>query len=579
VTGEAGTFVASTPKQVTINDVLATASATGASNATAGQLYTLNLVSYTDPGDPLLSWVVVWDLDNFTGSETELSILPAGATSATHVYSTVGTYRILWIAANGMDSPNNFEDLITVEVLSAPTAVFASGGAVDEGSTANVSFSDQFYSDPLVMAAGFRYAYDFNNDGIWEVGDGTYGGSDASDSAIVPAAYIADGDASYTIKGRIIAQDGAFSDFTTLVVVENVTPSANPGGPYATFDDTPITLVGTATDPAGVADPLVFKWDLDADNIFGETGAGAARGNEVGASVTYNPVGLPTSTQTVKLQVSDGDGGVTVATTTVQIIGQGTTLVGGVLYVVGGNTTSDMVMITQSGSTITVFATSSPGGVQTFSAASITDMQIRTRDGNDVVVISSNVTATMTIDGGAGNDLLTGGSGRNVLIGGIGNDILYGAAGDDILFGGAGNDDLFGGDGNDVIVGGNGNDILNGGIGRDVLIGGQDNDRLEGGADDDALIGGITIHDSNVGALDAVMAIWESAVSFSTRVATLTASGGLLQAGVAVFDDDDHDTLIGNAGRDLYFGDNNPADHVTDAISLQVLQDQLIAVT
>jgi hypothetical protein len=39
--------------------------------------------------------------------------------------------------------------------------------------------------------------------------------------------------------------------------------------------------------------------------------------------------------------------------------------------------------------------------------------------------------------------------------------------------------------------------------------------------------------------------------------------------------DDDHDTLVGNAGRDLYFGDNNPADHVTDSISLQALQDQL----
>ena len=47
------------------------------------------------------------------------------------------------------------------------------------------------------------------------------------------------------------------------------------------------------------------------------------------------------------------------------------------------------------------------------------------------------------------------------------------------------------------------------------------------------------------------MAIWGSAASFSSRVATLTGSGGLLQAGVAVFDDDDHDMLVGGAGRDL----------------------------
>jgi Ca2+-binding RTX toxin-like protein len=185
----------------------------------------------------------------------------------------------------------------------------------------------------------------------------------------------------------------------------------------------------------------------------------------------------------------------------------------------------------------------------------------------------------MTIDGGAGNDLLTGGGARSVIIGGTGNDILYGAAGNDILLGGDGNDDLFGGDGNDVLVGGNGNDILNGGNGRDVLIGSQDEDCLDGGNDEDILIGGVTVHDNNVAALDSIMAIWGSSASFSSRVATLSSSGGLLQAGVTVFDDDDHDQLVGDAGRDLYFGDNNPADHVQDSISLQAMQDQLIAVT
>jgi Ca2+-binding RTX toxin-like protein len=185
----------------------------------------------------------------------------------------------------------------------------------------------------------------------------------------------------------------------------------------------------------------------------------------------------------------------------------------------------------------------------------------------------------MTIDGGSGNDLLTGGSARSVIIGGTGNDALYGGAGDDVLLGGDGNDDLCGGDGNDVLVGGNGNDILAGGDGRDVIIGSQDNDQLNGGNDEDVLIGGYTVHDSNVAALDAIMSIWGSAASFSSRVATLSGSGGMLQAGVTVFDDDDHDTLVGDAGRDLYFGDNNPADHVQDSISLQAMQDQLIAVT
>jgi hypothetical protein len=72
------------------------------------------------------------------------------------------------------------------------------------------------------------------------------------------------------------------------------------------------------------------------------------------------------------------------------------------------------------------------------------------------------------------------------------------------------------------------------------------------------------------------MAIWGSAASFSSRVATLTASGGLLEANAAVFDDDDDDLLVGGAGRDLVFGDTNPLDGALDLIALQPLQDVLI---
>jgi Ca2+-binding RTX toxin-like protein len=200
------------------------------------------------------------------------------------------------------------------------------------------------------------------------------------------------------------------------------------------------------------------------------------------------------------------------------------------------------------------------------------------RDGHDIVVTTPKVTTQMTIDGGNGNDLLTGGGGRNVILGGVGYDILHGASGDDVMLGGAGNDDIFGGSGNDVLVGGDGNDILDGGTGRDVIIGSQDEDTLKGGNDEDVLIGGFTTHDNNVAALDAIMAIWGSSASFNARVTALTGSGGLLEAGVTVFDDDDDDTIHGNAGRDLVFGDTNPWDGALDTIHLHPLQDVLVAV-
>jgi Ca2+-binding RTX toxin-like protein len=248
------------------------------------------------------------------------------------------------------------------------------------------------------------------------------------------------------------------------------------------------------------------------------------------------------------------------------------------LHVVGGSVANDIVFITRFNGNITVLATFNGSNPLVFAESGITAIQVRTRGGHDIVVTTSNVTKPMTIDGGSGNDLLTGGSGLNVIVGEAGHDVIFGGAASDTILAGSGNDDLFGLGGNDVLVGGDGNDMLDGGLGRDLVIGSQDEDSLAGGDGEDILIGGFTSHDSNTASLDAIMAIWGSAVSFNDRVATLTGSGGLLEAGIMVFDDDDDDNIVGGVGRDLIFGDTNPTDGAVDTISLQPLLDVLVAV-
>jgi Ca2+-binding RTX toxin-like protein len=71
----------------------------------------------------------------------------------------------------------------------------------------------------------------------------------------------------------------------------------------------------------------------------------------------------------------------------------------------------------------------------------------------------------ITIKGVAGNDILDGSqlTADSVVL------TLDGGAGDDLLVGGAGNDTLLGGDGNDTLVGGPGQDVLDGGPGLNVL--------------------------------------------------------------------------------------------------------------
>jgi hypothetical protein len=384
-----------------------------------------------------------------------------------------------------------------------------------------------------------------------------------------------------TFVVSIFAQDedgnGVFSNSETVTVL-NVDPTADAGGPYVVSDDTPFALQGTGTDPGdtGTFTSLVFTWDLDGDAIFGETGAGALRGDEVGESPMFDPAGL-TGNVTVTLRVSDAHGGVD--EDTAEIIVQqadGVFLVDGILSVIDSNAANDFVTVSQSGGNISV---TSNGNTTVFSAGDVNEIEVVLGSGDDVVVIGTSVTMPVTIEGGAGGDILVGGGGRSVLIGGEGNDILSGsplASAADVLLGGDGNDILSGFGGNDVLVGGDGDDTLLGGDGRDLVIGSHDEDWLFGNGGEDILIGGFTVHDDDIDALDAIMAIWGSAASFNDRRNELTGSGDLLEAGVAVFDDDANDDIFAlGGGRDLVFGDSSVAgDGVQD--SLLLLLDDLI---
>ncbi|MEX2093581.1 MAG: PKD domain-containing protein, partial [Pirellulales bacterium] len=554
-TDEDGTF-SSNSISVAVANVAPTLTISGAASVDEGGVYTLNLSS-SDPGtDTITSWTINWG----DGSE----FVSGNPSSVTHTYAD-GTVSYT-VSATATDEDGTFgSNSISVTVNNlAPTADTGGPYTVGEGGTVTLSGSG---TDPAGAADPLTFAWDLDDNGSFE----TSGASPTFSAAGL------DGPTSRTIHLQVSDGDGGVTTATTTVSVVNVAPTADAGGPYLTFDDTPIALAGSGSDPAGALDPLSFAWDLDGDNVFGETGGAATRGDEIGASPTFDPTGLSTGSYTVELRVSDGDGGVTTDTATVNVLTAGTLLIDGTLYIVGTDS-CDIVLISKCNNTIYVCATFNDSNPATFNSADVSDIQVRMRGGHDIVLTTGNVLQSMTIDGGSGNDLLTGGGGQNLIQGGSGHDFLYGAGGDDVLLGGTGNDFLSGGSGNDVLVGGDGDDVLKGGSGRDLIIGSQDNDWLEGGGDEDILIGGYTVHDNDLAALDAVMAVWTSSASFAARVNTLKGSGGLLQGGVAVFDDDDGDYINGGSGRDLIFGDTYLWDGAIDLIALQSAQDVLVAV-
>ncbi len=86
-------------------------------------------------------------------------------------------------------------------------------------------------------------------------------------------------------------------------------------------------------------------------------------------------------------------------------------------------------------------------------------------DGSDTVVTASGFPVDLTIDGGAGDDLLD--ASRLVS---AATATLTGGLGDDTLIGGPGNDSITAGAGDDTIIGGGGTDAVDGGADADVIL-------------------------------------------------------------------------------------------------------------
>jgi Ca2+-binding RTX toxin-like protein len=89
---------------------------------------------------------------------------------------------------------------------------------------------------------------------------------------------------------------------------------------------------------------------------------------------------------------------------------------------------------------------------------------VNTLDGSDAIDASTLPAGVvrLTVDAGAGNDLIVGSQGADALIGGDGNDFVIGVRGDDVEFLGAGDDTFVWnpGDGSDIVEGQSGFDTM-----------------------------------------------------------------------------------------------------------------------
>ena len=115
---------------------------------------------------------------------------------------------------------------------------------------------------------------------------------------------------------------------------------------------------------------------------------------------------------------------------------------------VSGSKRSDDILLTVKGAQ---YGVSINDERSYFNMASVHNIIIDARDGDDEVLVSHSVTLGCEIHGGNGNDFISGGSG---------NDLIYGDAGRDLILGNRGDDTLYGGPGHDLLIGGSGNNHL-----------------------------------------------------------------------------------------------------------------------
>jgi Ca2+-binding RTX toxin-like protein len=193
-------------------------------------------------------------------------------------------------------------------------------------------------------------------------------------------------------------------------------------------------------------------------------------------------------------------------------------------------------------------------GTVSFAGSSLGCTFDLSRTGNAQVV---NANLTLTLSSGTLLQNLYGGNGNDILTGNSLNNTIRGNGGVDFIFGKAGNNTLYGGAGGGVVVGGTGTNTIFGGAGRSVLIGGAGSgaDHVTGGGVDGSIvIGGSTSFDTNLAALQALLAEWQRTdIGYTQRIADLR--NGVVdsnsQTDALVWGS----TVLDNGGKDVLNGE------------------------
>ncbi len=255
---------------------------------------------HTDPVRVLVLYE--WDFDgdgtyDYAGTDPK--------TTHTYVFDPNIHYPITYQARLRVtdDAHQVATDTRDVTIAEPPHAPFARAGGpytVSAGVPFHPNGSGSYDIDPSDYVT--RQEWDFNGANGYNF-DQPDAAVDCTAQGCPQVTWVFNAPGTYNIglrvwdNGVLHPQDqklASVPDYTTVTVVQNQPPVANPGGPYAVDECKSLKLDGSgSTDPNG--DAITYAWDLDGDGEFDDS-------TEPAPTFTRNQNG----TYTVSLIVSDG---------------------------------------------------------------------------------------------------------------------------------------------------------------------------------------------------------------------------------------------------------------------------------
>ncbi len=290
---------------VHVNNVAPSVTAAAGQSSNEGENHSFALGSFSDPG-PDGPWSV--DVDWGDGS-THASFSKSGPGSLgtqDHIYADgPNDYTVtVKVTEAGSGTPPSGQATFAVDVNNvAPSGTLGNNGPISEGGSATISFSG--ISDPSgADNSTLHYAFSCTGDSL---AGATYASSSTSSST---SCSFSDGPSTPTVTGVIIDKDGGRHGDMTTVTVNNVKPIVTaPADQNATEGSSATFSLGSFSDP-GPDSP----WTGSVNWGDGSTNSAIGPFSSVGSLGSASHTFANSGTYTVKVNVTDKDGGTGYAT-------------------------------------------------------------------------------------------------------------------------------------------------------------------------------------------------------------------------------------------------------------------------